>query len=111
MGEYSKSIVTRYEGISVFSGYVRDCRHHLIFGTGKREKAEEDGLWIPLLDREHNMGRRAVEQIHENPAAEYLSKMCGQLAFEKEYYRRKLFSADQDPARDAFLVRYGESYL
>ena len=110
MGEYSKSIVTRYEGISVFSGYVRDCRHHLIFGTGKREKAEEDGLWIPLLDKEHTMGCIG-ERIHGNSAAEYLSKMCGQLAYEKEYYRKKLFSSDQDPARDAFLIRYGESYL
>lgn len=107
----SRSIVTRYEGISIFSGYSAECRHHLIFGTGRREKAEEDGLWIPLLNREHNMALRAVDQIHENHAAEYLSKMCGQLAFEKEFYRRKIFSAEQDPARDAFMIRYGESYL
>lgn len=104
------SIVTRYEGISIISGYSAECRHHLIFGSGKRELAESDGLWIPLLNREHNLALRAVDQIHENPTAEYLSKLCGQLAYEKELYRKALFSADQDPARDAFRTRYGESY-
>ena len=104
------SIVTRYEGISIRSGYTRECRHHLIFGRGKRELAEADGLWIPLLNKEHNMGSMLCEQIHDNPSAEYLSKLCGQLAFEKEFYRRQLFSADQDPARDVFRTRYGESY-
>lgn len=103
------SIVTKYEGISIISGYTRECRHHLIFGSGRREKAEEDGLWIPLLNREHNTGR-STERIHDNPAAEYLSKLAGQLAFEKEFYRRQVYSSDQDPARDAFRTRYGESY-
>lgn len=105
------SIITRYEGISVISGYPAECRHHLIFGTGKRNLAEEDGLWIPLRNKEHNMAVRKTEQIHDNSAAEYLSKMIGQLAWEKEFYRKKLFSADQDPARDAFRTRYGESYM
>lgn len=107
----SKSIVTKYEGISVISGYLRECRHHLIFGRGKREKAEEDGLWIPLLNREHNMAQCAVDQIHDNPPAEYLSKMAGQLAWEKEFYRRKICDPDQDPAREAFRRRYGECYM
>lgn len=107
----SRSIVTRYEGISIISGYPRECRHHLIFGSRKREKAEEDGLWIPLLNREHNMAQCAVDQIHDNPPAEYLSKMVGQLAWEKEFYRRKICDPDQDPARDAFRKRYGESYM
>lgn len=107
----SKSIVTRYEGISVISGYPRECRHHLIFGSGKRELAEADGIWIPLQNCEHNMARQRIDQIHENPMAEHLSKLVGQLAFEKEFYRKKLFSSDQDPARDAFRTRYGESYL
>lgn len=107
----SRSIVTKYEGISVISGYPKECRHHLIFGRGKREKAEEDGLWIPLLNREHNMAQCAVDQIHDNPPAEYLSKIVGQLAWEKEFYRRKICDPDQDPARKAFRTRYGESYL
>lgn len=105
------SVITKYEGISIISGYAAECRHHLIFGMGKRELAEADGLWIPLLNREHNMAQCAVDQIHDNPPAEYLSKMCGQLAFEKEYYRRKLCEADEDPARDVFRERYGESYM
>lgn len=107
----SKSIVTKYEGISVISGYLRECRHHLIFGSGKREKAEEDGLWIPLRNCEHNMAAERASQIHDNPAAEYLSKMAGELAWEKEFYRRQLYSSDQDPAREAFRSRYGECYM
>lgn len=108
----SRSIVTRYEGLSVMSGLPRECRHHLIFGGARRrEKAEEDGLWIPLTHNEHNMATYRFEQIHENPPAEYLSKMVGQLAWEKEFYRRKICDPDQDPARDAFQKRYGESYM
>ena len=106
----SKSIVTRYGGFSIRSGYQRECRHHLIFGKGKRELAEVDGLWIPLTNSEHNMGAMLCEQIHDNPSAEYLSKLAGQLAFEKEFYRRQLCEPEQDPARDAFMLRYGESY-
>lgn len=106
----SRSVITNYENISVISGQPRECRHHLIFGQGKREKAEADGLWIPLTNKEHNMATYRFEQIHGNPRAEYLSKLAGQLAFEKEFYRRQLWDADQDPARDAFRARYGESY-
>jgi hypothetical protein len=111
MEEGSKSIVTRYQFNSVVSGYQRECRHHLIFGRGKRDLAEEDGLWIPLTHREHNLAPSTINRIHENSMAEILSKMLGQMAFEKEFYRRQLFSSDQDPARDAFRIRYGESYL
>lgn len=106
----SRSIVTRYEGLSVMSGLPRECRHHLIFGSGKREKAEEDGLWIPLTHKEHNMATHRSEQIHGNPRAEFLSKLAGQLTFEKEYYRRQLCRDGQDPAREVFRERYGESY-
>lgn len=107
----SRSIITRYEGLSVMSGLPRECRHHLIFGgAGRREKAEEDGLWIPLTHKEHNMATHRSEQIHGNPRAEFLSKLAGQLAFEKEYYRRQLCTGEQDPAREVFRDRYGESY-
>ena len=49
-------------------------------------------------------------------AAEKLSKMLGQLAYEKEYYRSILESVDgleegEDPAREKFRRRYGISYL
>ena len=41
-----------------------------------------------------------------------MSKIAGQLAFEKEYYRLKLgLKKEEDPAREKFRERYGQSYL
>ena len=110
-----KSILTEYTNISAFSQNPKECDHHLIFGSGLRELADEDGLIIPLTHREHNLGQN-TERIHENQAAEKLSKMLGQLAYEKEYYRSALEALketdkDSDPAREAFRERYGISYL
>lgn len=106
----SKSIITEYEQFSVFSGTPADCRHHLLFGRGHRNLAEADGVWIPLMNREHNLSSNGtIHQVHGNPAAEKLSKIAGQLAWEKEYYRKQL--GEDDPAREAFRGRYGKSYL
>ena len=112
----SKSVVTKYEDISAFSSTPADCKHHLVFGSGKRDLAEEYGLWIPLTNAEHNMSSKGlIYQIHENPAAEKLSKIAGQLAFKKEYYRKQCGVIDDrvadDPAREAFRKVFGESYL
>lgn len=107
-----RSIVTKYTDISAFSGAPAECRHHLCFGVGKREIAEQEGLWIPLTNSEHNMSSNGlIYQIHSNPAAEKLSKMCGQLAFEKEFYRKKCIDGNDDPAREVFRKMMGESYL
>lgn len=83
--------------------------HHLLFGIGIRELAEEDGVKIPVCDAEHNMAG-GTRQIHDNSIAEKLSKIAGQLAWEKEYYR-SLYGNEDDPAREAFRERYGRSYL
>lgn len=107
----SKSIITEYENISAFSGAPAECQHHCIFGVGKRELADREGLWIPLTNAEHNMSSNGlVLQIHGNPAAEKLSKMVGQLAFEKNYYKNKC-GEKEDPAREAFRKIFKESYL
>lgn len=110
-----KNIVTEYTELSAFSASPSECDHHLIFGSGLRKLADEDGLILPLTNREHNTGP-INERIHENAAAEKLSKMVGQLAYEKEYYRSALEALketdnDSDPAREAFRERYGISYL
>ena len=81
----SRSIITRYENISVFSNKPAEARHHCLFGRGIRELAEKDGVWIPLLNCEHNMSPKGnINQIHGNPAAEKLSKMLCQMAWEKQ---------------------------
>lgn len=108
----SKSIVTKYMEISAFSGKETECVHHLIWGDygALRDKADQDGLLLPLTDDEHNLGTKA-ERIHGNSAAEKLSKMLGQMAFEKEYYRQKCYKGDEDPAREEFRKRYAKSWL
>ena len=103
-----KSIVTEYEDISAFSGSPAECQHHLCFGSGLRKLSDEDGLYIPLTNSEHNMSRFG---IHGHPAAERLSKMLGQMAWEREYIAQRVEKDIRSEAREAFRKRYGISYL
>ena len=110
-----KARLTEYTELSAFSARAKECDHHLIFGNGLRKLADDDGLTIPLTHYEHNTGS-ITSRIHDNPAAEKLSKMLGQVAFEKEFYRSALealkeLDEDDDPAREVFRERYGISYL
>lgn len=113
-----KSIVTEFDDISAFSGAPAQARHHLIFGRGLRELAEEDHLWIPLTHAEHNMNPNGQRwQVHENAPAEALSKIAGQLAWEKEYIANTLSTTEElkaimyKEAREEFRKRYGRSWL
>jgi len=111
----SKSKVTKYETTSAFSGTPTTTHHHLLFGKGIRPLAEEDGLWIPLTDAEHDMSPKGtINQVHDNPAAEKLSKMLGQAIWERNYLIEKTqlpFDDLADEARQAFMRRYGRSFL
>lgn len=110
MQNTSKSIVTDYQQISAFSGRRSECIHHLIFGTSMRKLADEDGLYIPLTHEEHNMSPiGTIYQIHDNPAAEKLSKMLGQVAWEKHQISQT--GCTESEARRRFMSRYGKSYL
>ena len=104
-----KSVLTKYNGFCIFCGKPTQTEHHLLFGIGIRELAEEDGVKIPVCDAEHNMAG-GTRQIHDNSVAEKRRKIAGQLAWEKEYYR-SLYGNEDDPAREAFRERYGRSYL
>lgn len=104
-----KSIVTEYAGICAFCGAPAECEHHLLFGNGIRKLAEADGIKLPSCNKCHNLGA-LCERIHDNPMAETLSKMVGQLAWEKEAYK-SLVGATYDQARNEFRKRYGQSYL
>lgn len=104
------SIVTQFEDISAFSGRPAECKHHLIFGIASREIADQDGVWIPLTNDEHNLSMMGtIYQIHGNPAAEKLSKIAGQLAWEKHYIAVNL--VDEKEAREWFMKKYGKSFL
>lgn len=114
------SIVTEYKEICAICGRESEAEHHLIFGTAGRELSEKDGLKIPICNNCHNMGCTS-KRIHGNPMAERLSKMLGQMAWEKQWI---LKDAVHDPdgeeqaqmleariARKEFMRRYGRSYL
>lgn len=94
-----KSIVTEYTDICFFCGKPAECEHHLLFGNGIRELADEDGLTIPMCHKHHNMGS-LTERIHGNSMAEYLSKALGQAIYERKI-----------GTREQFMKRYGKNYL
>ena len=94
-----KGIVTEYGNICIFCGDPAECEHHLLFGSGIRELAEQDGLKVPACNKCHNMGR-ILDRIHDNPMAEKLSKMLGQAIYENKI-----------GTREEFRARYGKSYF
>lgn len=101
--------------VCVLCGKPAECRHHLIFGTGKRKLCEEDkdaGVVIPMCNECHNMAIKATERIHGNSVAEKLSKMLGQALWERWYLCDYGDAKTQgQEARDEFMARYGRSYL
>ena len=107
-GKNKESIITDYMDISAFSGRPTEHIHHCIFGSGLRKLADEDLLVLPLTASEHNMGS-PTECIHGNTAAEKLSKMVGQLAWEKHYMATT--GCPEFVAREAFRKRYQISFL
>ena len=95
-----KSIVTDYTELSAFSARPKECDHHLIYGNGLRELADQDGLLLPLCHDEHNIcsdGDR-TKIIHGNTAAGKLSKMLGQVVWEQDYIARRLAIATKSTA-------------
>ena len=94
-----KSIVTEQEGICFFCGGLAEQEHHLLFGNGIRELAEQDGLKVPICYNCHYTGR-ITGRIHDNSMAEKLSKVLGQVVYEAKV-----------GSREEFRVRYGKSYL
>lgn len=122
----NKGIVTDYSEICFICGKPSEAEHHLVFGTSGRELSEKDGLKVPVCNQCHNMGE-LVKRIHGNPVAEKLSKIIGQLAWEKEYaiqktvYLARIIDEDKQEnnlkqiiykgSREAFRNRYGRSYL
>lgn len=101
------SILTKYTENCMFCGKPTTEEHHFIFGFGVRKLADEDGVKGPACRWCHTTGTIG-QKIHDNPMAEKLSKMCGQLAWEKHEVAAGM---TEDEAREAFRKRYGVSYL
>lgn len=103
-----KSILTKYTDSCMFCGTPTREEHHFLFGRGIRRLAEEDGIKGPACRFCHTTGWPVSSRIHDNPMAEKLSKIVGQLAWEKH---KVATGMTEDDARDAFRKRYGVSYL
>lgn len=116
-----KGIVTEHREICFICGRQTEAEHHLIFGTAGRELSEKDGLKVPICNNCHNMGE-VTRRIHRNPMAEKMSKIIGQLAWERQWILKDaVHDKDGDEeetqalesriARKEFRSRYGISYL
>lgn len=81
------------------------CTHHLIYGQGLRNLADQDKLTLELCDDCHTMTQYS---IHGNPVAGQLSKMCGQLMYESKMIEQGM---NAEAARGKFMERYGRSWL
>ena len=110
-----KNIITTFTDISALSGKPTECKHHVIYGRGLRELADQDGLWIPLTNAEHNMSPKGIiNQVHGNPVAEAFSKIIGELAWEREYLSDRLEKYEpngKEESKEAFRRRYGQNYI
>lgn len=102
-----KGIITKYNEYCMLCGKPTTTQHHFLFGRGERQLADEDGIKGPVCNDCHNIGE-LIKRIHGNIAAEKLSKMVGQLAWEKHAVAEGM---TEDEAREAFRKRYKRSYL
>lgn len=94
-------MITDYMNNCIFCGKPTENVHHTVYGFSKRKLSDEDELLLPLCFKHH-------EEIHLNGIAGTMSKMIGQLAYERD---RCAEGKTQEDARDMFRKRYGNSYL
>lgn len=72
-------------------------KHHIFYGTGNRALSENDGCWCYLCAYHHNMSDKGV---HFNKRLDRELKRRCQKKWE-----------DKNGDREAFIKRYGRSYL
>lgn len=97
-----KSIVTKYTNNCAICGSPNVDPHHLIFNRALKKLSDEDKLLLPMC-------RICHEELHtKSSVAAELSRICGQLAYEKALCEK---GVSGDDAREEFRKRYGVSYL
>lgn len=101
-----KSVIDNSE-YCFFCGRIATGKHHLIFGNGRREKADIDGIFIPICDGCHTIGEKTTK-IHDNEKAEALSKMLGQAIWMLHCLNTK---EEIEVSKKEFMKRYGKNYL
>lgn len=96
-------MITKYVNYCSLCGSPATEVHHLVLGNSLRKLAEQDGLKMPLCNNCHDVIHRGNQQ------ANALSRICGQLLFEKNLIEKEGVTSDE--AREKFRARYGRSYL
>lgn len=105
-----ETILTRYKGVSCFSGSPAEISVPLIWFDHNEALAREDGLMIPLKKEEYDQSKLGyVWQLRGNPRAEMLSHMLGQAIWEKHYIAEA--GCSEEEAREYFKERYRKSFL
>ena len=104
----TKGIVTDYPNICIFCGGYAEEEHHLLFGHGLRPLADTAGIKVVTCRKCHTGATKVQERLHDNSIAEKLSKIAGQLAWEKHDVAQ---GHTEEESRTRYRNRYGVSYL
>lgn len=98
-------MITEFKELCIICNRPATEVHHLIYGQGMRAKADADGITAPVC-------RECHADIHAGDPAAHLSRIIGQLAWER-WYLTDYGDAERldKEARAEFMRRYGISYL
>ena len=94
----------RYAEYDLIDGCPNVERHHCLMGPD-REKADEDGLWVPLTKEHHTAEKISAHQCKE---VRVLLQMLAQVSWERD---RCAEGMSKEDAREAFRRRYYKSFL
>lgn len=94
-------MITEYKSLCLLCGAQAAHTHHLVFGRGIRPLADKSALTAPLCGRCH-------ERIHTVDGMGTMSKIIGQLEWEKQAVEK---GNTPDKAREMFRKEFGRSWL
>ena len=94
----------KYADYDLIDGTPNIERHHCLLGQD-RQKADEDGLWVPLTPDHHRTGKVSAHNCKE---IQRLLQMLAQVSWERDRCAEGMSTED---AREAFRKRYHKSYL
>ena len=90
----AKSIISNDRRCYICKSQIILEKHHCVFGTANRKKADQDGLWVYLCHQHH------YDVHNKNSEMKKLLQKFAQKHWMEKY-------GDMD----AFIDRYGRSYL
>lgn len=94
----------KYAEYDLINGCPNVEHHHCLMGPD-RDKADEDGLWVPLTKEHHTAGKISAHQCKE---MRVLLQMLAQACWERD---RCAEGMNKEDAREAFRKRYYKSFL